>query len=538
MNKRKREGTDDSTANGKEEALQEEDSKLTEAQIAELIDRAPEVESLTPHTVRRLVLNLEKKYTKNQEMRIKYGDQPEKFLETEVDLDEAIKELHVLATAPALYADFLKLNAVRTLVILLQHENNDIVVDTIDLLHELTQANEALGEEVETEALVQQAIIEQEGALDILLSVLERLDETIDEERQGVYNIMGILENISEVMPETGVTVMRNEVWRTWALRKMKAEGFDENKAYAVEIMSILLQNSPESRKLFSQENGVDTLLICLAPYRKSDPPSADEEEYVENLFNSICTCLMSNENKDAFRKSQGFELMLIMVKSKKLSRKSALKVIDFALSGHPDNCHYFVEILGLKTLFAAFMKKGNKKGRSGFHEFADDEHIAASIASLFKNLAAGSEPYLRLLNKFKENNYQKIERLLELHAKYVKISGAFDADIEEEIKLRRANGEELTELDQEYYLSLRLDEGHLFTLQLIDYIVSSVATSPLEGANAYIKQLLKQHGSSLSKVKEVLQSYEQSIGSGDDTTDAGVEGEKAQIRHLIEQLE
>jgi len=43
MNKRKREGTDDSTANGKEEALQEEDSKLTEAQIAELIDRAPEV---------------------------------------------------------------------------------------------------------------------------------------------------------------------------------------------------------------------------------------------------------------------------------------------------------------------------------------------------------------------------------------------------------------------------------------------------------------------------------------------------------------
>jgi len=59
--------------------------------------------------------------------------------------------------------------------------------------------------------------------------------------------------------------------------------------------------------------------------------------------------------------------------RSKKLSRKSALKVIDFALSGHPDNCHYFVEILGLKTLFAAFMKKGNKKGRSGFHEFADD---------------------------------------------------------------------------------------------------------------------------------------------------------------------
>jgi hypothetical protein len=36
-------------------------------------------------------------------------------LESEVDLDVAIKELHVLATAPGLYGDFVKLNAVRTL---------------------------------------------------------------------------------------------------------------------------------------------------------------------------------------------------------------------------------------------------------------------------------------------------------------------------------------------------------------------------------------------------------------------------------------
>jgi hypothetical protein len=38
-----------------------------------------------------------------------------RFLESEVDLDVAIKELHVLATAPGLYGDFVKLNAVRTL---------------------------------------------------------------------------------------------------------------------------------------------------------------------------------------------------------------------------------------------------------------------------------------------------------------------------------------------------------------------------------------------------------------------------------------
>ena len=36
----------------------------------------------------------------------------------------------------------------------------------------------------------------------------------------------------------------------------------------------------------------------------------------------------------------------------------SALKIIDYQLSNDPDMCSKFVELLGLKTIFAAFMKK------------------------------------------------------------------------------------------------------------------------------------------------------------------------------------
>jgi hypothetical protein len=66
--------------------------------------------------------------------------------------------------------------------------------------------------------------------------------------------------------------------------------------------------------------------------------------------------------------------------------------------------------------------------------------------------------------------------------------------------------------------------------------------------ANAYIKQLLKQQGGSLEKVKEVLATYEKSIGSGggsgsgssasgDDGDDAGSEREKANVRELMARL-
>lgn len=62
---------------------------------------------------------------------------------------------------------------------------------------------------------------------------------------------------------------------------------------------------------------------------------------------------------------------MVLFGRSKKFARKSALKVVDFALANHEGNCKYFVEILGLKTLFAAFMKKSTKK--KGFAELADE---------------------------------------------------------------------------------------------------------------------------------------------------------------------
>jgi beta-catenin-like protein 1 len=39
------------------------------------------------------------------EARMKYADQPDKFLESEADLDEAVKAMLVVATAPDLYPE-------------------------------------------------------------------------------------------------------------------------------------------------------------------------------------------------------------------------------------------------------------------------------------------------------------------------------------------------------------------------------------------------------------------------------------------------
>lgn len=74
-------------------------------------------------------------------MRIKYADQPEKFMESELDLDEEVQRLLAVAGSPELYPDFVKTGVVENLMNLLSHENTDIAADVLELFQQLTDAD-------------------------------------------------------------------------------------------------------------------------------------------------------------------------------------------------------------------------------------------------------------------------------------------------------------------------------------------------------------------------------------------------------------
>lgn len=56
-----------------------------------------------------------------------------------------------------------------------------------------------------------------------------------------------------------------------------------------------------------------------------------------------------------------------IIFREKKMSRNSAIKVLNHAMTGPEgvDNCQKFIDILGLRTIFPLFMKTPSK-GRAG----------------------------------------------------------------------------------------------------------------------------------------------------------------------------
>lgn len=217
-------------------------------------------------SLKKIFLLFEKRVLKNQEMRIKFPDQPEKFMESELDLHEVLQQLNSVSTAPDLYPLVVELNGIASLLELLAHPNTDISVSVVDLIQEMTDID-ILHESLEGAEILIESLRKQQAS-GLLVQNLERLDETVKEESDGVHNTLAIFENLTEIKPEMCKEIADQGLLQ-WILKRLKVKTFDANKLYCSEILSILLQNTNENRILLGNLDGIDILLQQLAVYKR-----------------------------------------------------------------------------------------------------------------------------------------------------------------------------------------------------------------------------------------------------------------------------
>lgn len=232
----------------------------------------------------------------------------------------------------------------------------------------------------------------------------------------------------------------------------------------------------------------------------------------MENLFNCLCSALISKENREKFLKGEGLQLMNLMLREKKLSRNGSLKVLDHALSGPDgkDNCNKFVDILGLRTIYPLFMKTPKKSKKRILSSDEHEEHVLSIISSMLRNCKGAQRQ--RLLSKFAENDFEKVDRLLELHLKYLEKVEAVDREIDQQ---QIGTDDDDEDMEEANYLK-RLSGG-LFTLQLVDYIMLEVsATSDV--LKQRILQLLTLRNASMKTIRNIMREYAGNLGDAGDS--------------------
>ncbi|ETL34281.1 hypothetical protein L916_13469 [Phytophthora nicotianae] len=546
------------------------------AKISAIVDgaEAQEGDALDARALKSMANSLKKHVRRNALAREKHADDPTKFLESELALDGELTRWKQVAAKPELFAVMIELQVPRVLLGLFAHDNLDIRLAVLSLLAELTDVDDA-ATSLEPARMLTKHLVD-EKLLPLLVTNLYQLAAAVDnaedtqaeEETTGIYNSLQILENMADLEPQVCVQVAETSILPFLLKQVSAGRKFSENKLYASEILSILLQSGAEPREKFVSWMGkdppsgmknkekkekvdlMDDLLQALAPYRKKDPGSEEEEELVGNLVNALCSVLLVPEAQTQFRRLEGLELLLRFMKDRKrFVFSGALRAMDHALMGNARNCERLIEIGGLRSVFSVFMGRHGKykassstKASKVSEKAKEEENAASLVASMcaWVRENAPADGYDRLHAKFVENDMEKVDRLVDLFAKY-----------HERVERSGLDEEEEDEDEDSRYLR-RLDAG-LFVLERIAFVVAHLCRFSKK-LRAYVMvkfhersidndslvSVLREQLDLLVADDEVKKEGEQDTSkkAKDVANDEAKEAQKTQLRQLLETLE
>ncbi|BAM40143.1 uncharacterized protein TOT_020001057 [Theileria orientalis strain Shintoku] len=391
-------------------------------------------EPISSSNIKKYVNLLLKRYQTNQNDRITNPDDPEKWIKSEVDLDEHIRLFADLSTIPSLYPQFLNLGGFKVLSDILSHQNIDIVIPCITVLSELLDP-EIIFNLNNTEDFLKE--LEFLSIHKLCINGLLKIEEDNGEmDYNGVKSSFELIENLVEITPSVINDMATNVDLLGFLIKRMKTSKtmeYDSNRIHASEILCIILQGSEEAVVKVGNKDpldGIDAMLRIIAIYRKRDPESIEEEELVENVFQCLCRLMFNKDNQLRFGKIQGLQLAIRLIRERRKTYKQALKLLDYALLDCPENCKQFVVLFGLKCIFSVLMRKGVSTKVGSEEEKQEDENVVSVLNSLCSH--CNGEELSRVVNKFVENKHEKLERIVELHKKYTQRSKALLKKIEQ----------------------------------------------------------------------------------------------------------
>ena len=280
--------------------------------------------------IKKCLSKLEKTLKKNELMRSKFINDPTKFIESETELDYEIKQFSCISSAPELYYLLADNDFGKLLISLLSHENTDISISCLDLLNGLLEGD-SLGEEEDEEgggdkedenskvakesiSLFISYLVEQLQILPILTDNINRLKESNDEEKEGIFTTLSILENIITFDKENCTKLMKTN-FITFLIQRITIKEFDSVKLYCTELLSEIANYNVEIKQYLISNGAIEALLQLTSLYKRKDPKESDEIEMMENSFDILCFLLSIDEGKLKFLEEEGIELMLIMLR-------------------------------------------------------------------------------------------------------------------------------------------------------------------------------------------------------------------------------
>ena len=386
------------------------------------MDNEPLLDTTTPAQLRRLAKELQQALASNQGARALHPDDPARFVDSEVALDEKIHLVQPVSVASALCDELAASSIPRTLAeIIAGHENDDIVADAVAVIAEWTDAD------VTSETFLTRGL--QEG--NIVTAIVTRLgDESCSSHAAMLPVLEAALEADDKLVPPPALL--------PFLLANVEA------LPTASDVLVLLVPRLAAD----ARASVVDPCLALLAKQRRADDDGTLSREDAEVVLNLLDVLVLVPPSS-----GEAMALLLRLVRDRSRFGPRALAVLDAMLDGNgSEPAVAFVQAMGLKTLFALLMGKGKHVGKYS------EEHIVGILHMLVHGLPKDSVERARLVHKFREADFCKLERIYELQRELT--ARVSEAAVDEE-----------EENDEEAVLLAEVAAGRL-TLDKVDEIL------------------------------------------------------------------
>jgi beta-catenin-like protein 1 len=368
---------------------------------------------LTPKGIQSASNALTKLVNQNAMQRIQFANEPQQYMGSELALYEQLTALQAIAANAQLYQHLVdNQTLLSTLTQLLGHENTDVCASVIALFLEWIDPS-LLDEDPDLIWILGTLATRiLEDAWETVVANLARFqqqkdgrDESQDQTLKGIDNSLSLMENLLELdllIPngvlggddddedENNLSAAAYMVKETgivsWFFQQIQMEeAAEEFKGRCMELLAFVSQREdvhaiipdwskltpfsatmaiddeePKEKKKKEEEiQGIEVLLQIVGGYKKKQPESDNEVEFLENACSTLSSSVtFSTANLQALLEGQGIELTIRCLKEQVHAGGSALKLLDFfgGDPAHKQACEHLVEAGGLKYLFPIFL--------------------------------------------------------------------------------------------------------------------------------------------------------------------------------------
>ena len=399
--------------------------------VEKILKQSEEIDSqFDKSTLVELLHSIRKKYDSDIMLRNKYKNDSMKYCTIEEKLHEDLVVMQRLAAYPNLLSSFISHNGIEIIVLILSHPNIDIVSAMLSLIVEITESD-FLNDIEDPKSFIELLI--SNSIFDRIAETLYKIDSNDEDSSQYYSDILGIFENFIDVYEKSAELIGTTKAlgWMLQMIRKnctVDSADIAEGDVclFCSEVLAMLVQFSGENQKRFAKMEGVPILINVLVNIKENTNRKiliGNQEELVNNIVDCICSALLYEENKKMFAMADGVNIMIDFMRENNTFRHLGIKILNFAIQNSKDNAIQFVESNGLCVLFPYFMSRGMKKIKKEIVSKGEESSIEI-IVNLLRYVNGVN--YDRVIYKFKENNNEKIKRLIEVYYKRYKDSDEY----------------------------------------------------------------------------------------------------------------